>query len=602
MIIKGIFSKTSKAFIITARSIDKWYRNWGLSAKLFFILFLTEVSILLILQWNNLKRTENVLYTQSLNNSQVALVRTDQFFDSYMDNIYNTLTLIASQKQLFDVGSDSEAIEQLRLYGERNSLFIKTLYIIRNDERVLCSKGLLYDIIGNADIIKVYQETISDPFGVSWTEPYQTPLSNLTVAFTLPVRDTNNQIIGVVIAEASLDYLNQGISSLLSAEGNKSYILSSPGNQIIVFGSSDGYLPYNKEVYPNTIKNDFYNILLRKTNKVSIIKYKEQTFQCLKSNNNKLGWDFFIIVNQEDYYLSLARLYKSFTLNVLFGVGVLIIGSLLLSIFFTKPIRKLANRMDQVINLEDLPLITIERGDEIGRLSKSYNDMMERINALIKEIKASEVQKKEYELKMLQSQIGPHFLYNTLACINSLAKQQKVDQVQETIHSLVALLSFSFDKEKDEYINLEAELKSIYMYVNIQKVRYGNIFELKVDACQDVLYCKVPKFTLQPIIENAIFHGIVPKGRYGLITVKAYKVRGSLKIAIKDNGIGIGRTERNNLLYRNTAKRISDRFNSIGIHNVNERIKICFGEGYGLKITSILGKGTIIRINIPAGS
>ncbi|MGV2788445.1 sensor histidine kinase, partial [Clostridium perfringens] len=126
------------------------------------------------------------------------------------------------------------------------------------------------------------------------------------------------------------------------------------------------------------------------------------------------------------------------------------------------------------------------RMDEIGRLTQSYNAMLERLQSLLRKTKKAEEQQKEYELKMLRSQIAPHFLYNTLACISSLAKQQRIDELRDTIRSLVKLLSFSFDKQS-EYVSLEEELEGLRMYMHIQQVRYGEQYQFMIDINPDLL-------------------------------------------------------------------------------------------------------------------
>ena len=134
--------------------------------------------------------------------------------------------------------------------------------------------------------------------------------------------------------------------------------------------------------------------------------------------------------------------------------------------------------MDRLNDVQVLAKLTVTRRDEIGRLMQSYNAMLDRIQSQLQKTKSAEKQKKEYELKMLRSQIAPHFLYNTLACISSLAKQQRIDEVRETIRSLVKLLSFSFDKES-EYVSVEEELEGLRMYMHIQQVRYGDKISIR---------------------------------------------------------------------------------------------------------------------------
>ncbi|UUZ94825.1 sensor histidine kinase [Paenibacillus sp. P25] len=246
-----------------------------------------------------------------------------------------------------------------------------------------------------------------------------------------------------------------------------------------------------------------------------------------------------------------------------------------------------------------MPYIAVTREDEIGRLARSYNAMMERIQLLVQEIKEAESRKQQFELKMLQSQIAPHFLYNTLACIGSLAKQHKTDAVRDTIKSLVGLLSFSFDK-KSEYVTLAEELEGLAMYVHIQQMRYGDKFKLQMEAAPETLGCKMLKLTLQPLVENAIFHGLAPLKRPGLIRVRTRLVRMKVVITVRDNGTGMNSEQLENVFSERRKAPSRHRFTGLGVMNVQERIRLHYGQEYGLKIASRPETGTLIRIESPA--
>jgi sensor histidine kinase YesM len=224
--------------------------------------------------------------------------------------------------------------------------------------------------------------------------------------------------------------------------------------------------------------------------------------------------------------------------------------------------------------------------------------MMERIHHLLLETKEMEMRKNQYELKMLQSQIAPHFLYNTLACISSLAKQRKIEAVRETIRALVGLLSFSFDKS-GEFVTLEEEIEGLRMYAYIQTVRYGEKFILTIDAAPESLQSQILKLTLQPLVENAIFHGLAPRKVQGNIRIRTFVRKDRLCIIIRDNGLGMNSEQLSSIYSERRRAPSKHRFTGIGIMNVQERIRLHFGEEFGLRIASIPGVGTLIRIELP---
>ncbi len=229
----------------------------------------------------------------------------------------------------------------------------------------------------------------------------------------------------------------------------------------------------------------------------------------VKSAKNRLGWSLAAFIEEDYFYQDLQKLYNNYRTASIVWMIVLLLSAYLLSRSFTRPIRRFVEKMDRLNDVQVVAKLPVTRKDEIGRLTQSYNDMLERIQTLLQKTKSAEEQKKEYELKMLRSQIAPHFLYNTLACISSLAKQQRIHEVRETIRSLVKLLAFSFDKQS-EYVSIEEELEGLRMYMYIQQVRYGNQYKYELDIEPCLLQYRILKLTLQPLVENALFHGILP--------------------------------------------------------------------------------------------
>ena len=383
-------------------------------------------------------------------------------------------------------------------YGLYNSPFLKTIYIINNNGQVFSSKQVKYDIIGNKHLKRIYDMAVNNYRGVIWTEPYYTPLSGQTVAFALPIKDSDNQINGVAVVETNLEYLTKKMAPWLVNKG-QSFIIMSSADNVVVYDKESNILPYQEKVYPKILKQEVVNKLTGQSSGIEELDLDNRTYVTFKSRENSLGWRLLMIIDQKVFYLSVQKLYSNFYLTALLWIGILLAGSLLFSFFFTWPIRKLVIQMDRVQDFNKLHSIQVDREDEIGRLAISYNAMMNRINKLISDVKNAERLKKEYELKMLQSQIGPHFLYNTLACIGSLSKQGKIKEVRKTIKSLVQLLSFSFDK-RDSMVTLAEEMDGVEAYVNIQKIRYGDKVSLSIDIEGELYQCKVLKLSLQPII------------------------------------------------------------------------------------------------------
>ena len=210
-----------------------------------------------------------------------------------------------------------------------------------------------------------------------------------------------------------------------------------------------------------------------------------------------------------------------------------------------------------------------------------------------------EKQKKELEYQILQSQINPHFLYNTLNSIKWMATIQNANGIAEMTTSLARLLK-SISKGTKQLIPIKEELSLLQDYVLIQNYRYGGIVEVSYSIPDNTLPDYViPKLTLQPIVENAIFHGIEAKGENGLITVSLHQENSDLHIDITDNGVGMSKELIAQVLSGASNDAKSDFFRKVGIHNVDLRLKYTFGTNYGLRIDSKEGEYTTMTVVLP---
>ena len=200
---------------------------------------------------------------------------------------------------------------------------------------------------------------------------------------------------------------------------------------------------------------------------------------------------------------------------------------------------------------------------------------------------------------MLLSQINPHFLYNTLNSIKWMATIQNATGIAEMTTSLSRLMK-SVSKDTNQIISIQQELDLLNNYFIIQNYRYGGTIRLDIHVTNEELYqCQIPKFTLQPMVENAIFHGIEPKGSVGRIIITIESLDDyTMQITIEDNGIGISEDQISSILTTNDNSS-SGLFKKIGVNNVNQRIKYAFGDNYGLQFQSKEGEYTIITILLP---
>jgi len=245
-----------------------------------------------------------------------------------------------------------------------------------------------------------------------------------------------------------------------------------------------------------------------------------------------------------------------------------------------------------------------KRQDEIGRLGKTFNHMIAKINNLIMVTEVQERQKREAELRSLQAHIKPHFLYNTLDTINWMARKHGAKDVAEIVGSLSSFFRIGLSKGND-FIYLKEEMKHIQSYLMIQKARYQDKLHYEITFDSTLGEVKILKLVLQPIVENAIYHGIKERRGPGKIQIMAEQEKGCLLLKIKDDGIGIREEELshlkeklNTLIILNNGKKENIDY-GYGMMNVQARIKLTYGEVYGLSIESQMNKGTEVTVKLP---
>ncbi|WP_081972144.1 sensor histidine kinase [Paenibacillus borealis] len=270
--------------------------------------------------------------------------------------------------------------------------------------------------------------------------------------------------------------------------------------------------------------------------------------------------------------------------------------SVFLSWLIASPIRKLERTVKQVGEGDLNTPINVSGAYEVEQLSKRFNMMLQRIRQLMDQIIYEQETKRKGELEVLQSQINPHFLYNTLNSVIRLAERGKTDEVVTMIQSLSKFFRISLSKGKN-IITIQEELDHIRHYLVIQSFRFKNKFRYEITAQDEVLQYQTVKLILQPIVENALYHGIEMMPDEGLISISAELKDGLIIITVSDNGLGMSK-ETMNVILSGGVK--SGSGSGVGVRNVHERIGLYYGREYGLTFQSEIEEGTIVTIVFPA--
>lgn len=488
----------------------------------------------------------------------------------------------ALKNQIYSLGVD-DYINKIIIYSENgSSIQFGSTYGHTTDVETAISTSY-FDTLKNAPTIKW--------LGI-FKEPFKESNKNLCIPIVKNIHaDFKQEPLGWIFIAMSTDVITDFL---------KQYEFDK---------DSQLYLKIGDNIYDISNRKDFFRVDTSQLNisNITYKTYKNSKYIDFIENGKpstavyytspETGWT--LIQTLSDYQFTLQH--KVYARLLYFVGGGIILLAVFIFVTVSKtinpPIHKILRRINLISEGDFSYDPSIESENEIGHIGIGINKMALNIKNLIDEKVKDEKTRKNLELKMLQNQINPHFLYNTLNSIKWMATIQKATGISEMVSSLAILLK-NIAKGTDELITLEQEIALLDEYCTIQKYRSGGLFNISYHfENPEYKMCKIIKFTLQPIVENAIFHGIEPKGGG---TINIYITRPSenvLQISVRDDGVGMNEEQIRDLMENCTKE--SKRFNNIGIKNVDERLKLTFGDMYGVKVDSKLGEYTNISITLP---
>lgn len=427
--------------------------------------------------------------------------------------------------------------------------------------------------------------------------------SNINIKSIVDVNTSSNENL-IALTRQIIDISSNEITGLLLITIPTDKILNllnndiAFNNQILSLYDSDGQLI--AETNKNPLFNDLYqNTQLITTNTEPQIEYMYKDTSYIVTYNYIQFCDWILIntIKKSDAF-NLNTLYMMFFfINLIFFLIMSAILYLFLKNRIFNPIESLAKNMKSS-NLEknlDTEII-YDKDDEIGFLVNSYNKMKNRINYLININYKNALEHKELELQQLQNQINPHFIYNTLESIHMMAEINDDIETSTMAEYFGEIIRYSMNRRINT-VTLKEELKIIDNYIYLQKIRFDQLFTIENMVSDELLSCEIIKMIIQPLIENAIYHGLSKCSGNGKIIIQGSKVNNNLLLTISDNGIGIPEEKLQDLNDYINDKNYN--FNGIALRNINKRLKLNYGENYGLEIFSIEGNGTSMVLTLP---
>lgn len=402
---------------------------------------------------------------------------------------------------------------------------------------------------------------------------------------------TYKKSLGYLMLRIDSNYLYNLYNEVDLGAGSKIYLLDDKFMTV---------LSGNKEEIGTTFSTTISEAIERKLTDGNLEgTFNDVNSKCLVAFSSvpTSGWTVVALI-PDTYLNSLSNNIGSLVITV--GIICLISSMLFFAIIYrsiTIPLNQLMDSMREIKkgNLKVRKVVE-DAKDEVGEVTASYNEMIETLNLHIDNIRDKEKQKSLAEFRALQAQINPHFIANTLDNVAWMARMQKADNIEEVVTSLNQLLAASMGRGND-IITIQEEIENLKCYINIQNIKYLKSIDVNFDIDMDIMEFKLLPFLLQPIIENAIIHGLAPKQGQGCISLKGYKDNEDMILIVTDTGVGLDENEIKALL--SEKQKSKDSFSSIGIKNVNERIKLAYGESYGLRIKGKKGMFTSVEVKLP---
>ena len=481
------------------------------------------------------------------------------------------------QEHLEKVQSANREIAGIMIVNEAGEYISNSLTRVSRES--LVSEEWYRNTKENAQSIQL----ISNPIGRNIVNNNRRYNADNIVAISKAINAPDGRILGVILVDFKLEIFEEIIER--TEIGKEGFVYIQDQKDRIV------YSPVNKIVYrinPDWISAD--------TESDIAARISAEEYKILWKHSDYTGWDIVGVFSINEMYSHITDILILVAAISVAAILVSLIVSSILSNSITKPLAELESLMKEFEEGETNVYFTGESNDEIGRLGQRFNNMINSINNLINMVYDEQHQKREAELEIFRSQIKPHFLYNTLDTIHWLIKERRDKDALNTIRALTTLFRITLSKGAD-IISLQDELKHIESYLFIQKLRYDEKLTYRIDCPAGLLAYTVSRITLQPIVENAIYHGIKEKRGAGHIGITVTLEKDALCLVVKDDGIGIKEKKLRHL--QSVLAGEVERTNEYGLINVNERIKLAYGNQYGVSIQSEYLSGTIVTIKHP---
>lgn len=579
----------------------------SIRSTIFVALSVLVLCAVLVATAVSVRYTNSAIYENSTLYTQTIIRQLNQNIDSYITYMDNIVSVIAKSQDAYQILYQADVENEAEKTGHRKRLLEQFDTILKSRDDI-CNIGLVQKD-GVMLINSGYQATNPD-LDLSTQEWYADAVDNYNQyclssshvqhvikgqrpwVITLSREVHNFYGTGNSDGVVFIDLNYSAISELCDQNsiGDKGYvfILDQDGNIV--------YHPRQQQLY-NELQTENIDMVMQADSDTVVTGEGDDKKIYTLSRSEMTGWTVVGCMNMAELLKSSQEANNIYVMTAVVLVAIAMLISSFIARSITLPIQKLRDSMEHVQEgdfkaADDLP---VPSQNEIGSLTSSFYVMTHRIEELMAQNVHEQELKRKIELKALQSQINPHFLYNTLDSIIWMAEGKKYEDVILMTASLARLLRQSISNE-DETVLVEQEVQYVKSYLTIQKMRYKDKLEFAIQVDPAIYGVHIVKLVLQPLVENAIYHGLKYKESRGLLTVTGYQRGQDAVIEIADDGVGMDPETIERIFEKH---KVNYHSNGVGVYNVQRRLSMYYGKEYGLRYKSEKGKGTTVTVVIP---
>ena len=554
-------------------------KKQSLATRLFAYLSIMLFAMVVLIGSFYFIKSSEVFHREVEDHTIHEIDTSSKYIEQYVSNLKSTSRSLSQSQAIKDFASQTTAENETAIHEWLETMLkshpdFVSIRLVTKDGRLITT-GMEEEMVTSADMMgqKWYQDALEHS-NVPIIQSIKNQNNQIVISISQEVKSNAGENLGVIRLDVDYHELEKYVKELSLGENGYAFVIQKDGT-LIYHPDSEAFESVDKQMSVQEISNSPMDSMV------------SDDFFVHKSPIENSDWILVGVSSFSRFKEDSVKL-----LGIVSVVGVLSLLICMLGIFTLiryqlLPVKRLGQVMRRVEEGDTTIRAEQKGAQEFQALAGTFNQMLERIETLMKEEKEQEALTRIYELKALTSQINPHFLYNTLDTIIWMAEFQDHQKVVDITKALSNYFRLSLNAG-EEIVTLRQEIEHVRQYLFIQKERYGDKLEYEIDEPNDIPDIKLPKIVLQPLVENAIYHGIKESERSGKITITVSKRDTFIDICIADNGVGIK---------ENTKS--TKELGGVGIKNIKERLTLFFGEAFSMEIESEPNAYTKVYLHLP---